>query len=82
MQHWNYVHTKTTVRRNDQWQATASVQIFGNRNILNRRLRRSRYKIKKLLPQSKVVEVKQHDRTVRRITLRRKLYYSSVKRRV
>ena len=34
-----------TVKRSNQTQATASVARIGNKNILNRRVRRSRHKI-------------------------------------
>ena len=70
-----------TVKRSNQSRATASVPRIGNKNILNRRVRRSHYKIQNLLPQSKVVEVMQHGRVVRRMTVRRKSYYPSGKQR-
>ena len=53
-----------------------------NENILNRRVRNTRYKMKKVLPQSKVLEVKQTVRVVRRMSVRRKSYYLSRKQRV
>ena len=62
--------TKATVRKILQ----ALVQRNGNKNILNKRVRSITYKIKNVLPQSRVEEVKQNSRVVRRMNVRRKSY--------
>ena len=50
---------------------------IGNKNILNRRPRNIPLKIKKVLPQTKKVEVKKNDAVFRRMNVRRKSIYIS-----
>ena len=63
--------TKATLKRIPE----VPVQRHRNKKILNRRIRNSSYS-----SQSKVAEVKQNRRVVRRMTMRRKSYYRSGKR--
>ena len=53
--------TKATLRRIPQ----APIQRVSNNRILNRRVRNAPYKIKKLLPQTKVVKVKKNSQVLR-----------------
>ena len=62
---------KATVRRIPQ----VSIQRIGNKNILNRQIRNGLYKIKKVLPQSKALEVKQNVRVIRGMPERRKSFW-------
>ena len=69
--------TKDTIRRLRQPTFVAPPgQRIGNKNILNRR--QSRFKIKKLLPQTLQVEVKKNGHIARKMNVRRKLLYSFV----
>lgn len=67
------VRTKVTGRRISQIQPVP--EVIGNKNILNTRIRNAPYKMKKALPQSRMMELMQNGRFVRRMNVRRKSYY-------
>ena len=54
---------------------------IGVKNMDNRRVRNRRYKIKRILAQQKNVEVKQNDRVVCRMVVRRSTMYPGSRRR-
>ena len=54
---------------------------MGVKKIENRRVRNRRFKIKKMMEQPRIVEVKQNGRVVRRMVVRRKTIYPGMTRR-
>ena len=73
--------TKLTVRRTlGPMFVTAPGHRIGNKNIINRR--NNRFKIKKLLPQTKQMQVKKNGQVLRTMNVRRKAIYFSGKRRL
>ena len=54
---------------------------MGVKKIENRRVRNRRFKIKKMMEQPRIVEVKQNGRVICRMVVRRKTIYPGMTRR-
>ena len=68
---------------NTQVRATRPVRPprMGVKKIENRRVRNRRFKIKKMMEQPRIVEVKQNGRVICRMVVRRKTIYPGMTRR-
>lgn len=75
--------TKATVRRlrTPTFVSTTEHRI-NNKNILNRRLRNAPFKLKKMLPEQRKIEVKKTGQVVRTMKVRRKTIYFTGKRKL